>query len=222
MAWPYQASFSYEPVGPRAYPLLMLGLMGLALIYMLFRPQPTRHSEEEPPLDRQTLVKIGACVALLLVLLTLACTHRLVDARFGMVLRGCRINERRMNAMGFATLRYKLTAYVLASMLCGLAGLLYANLTGFASPAYLAWTVSGELIVMVVLGGMATVFGPLVGAITLLVSEELLKALTDHWMAILGPLIVLVVLTARRGLYGYLLDFDAWRERRRQSAKAAS
>ncbi|MBC2692777.1 MULTISPECIES: tripartite tricarboxylate transporter TctB family protein [Pseudomonas] len=67
MAWPYQASFSYEPVGPRAYPLLMLGLMGLALIYMLFRPQPTRHSEEEPPLDRQTLVKIGACVALLLV-----------------------------------------------------------------------------------------------------------------------------------------------------------
>jgi branched-chain amino acid transport system permease protein len=165
--------------------------------------------------------------ALLLVLLTLACTHRLVDARFGMVLRGCRINERRMNAMGFATLRYKLTAYVIASMLCGLAGLLYANLTGFASPAYLAWTVSGELIVMVVLGGMATVFGPLVGAIALLVSEELLKALTDHWMAILGPLIVLVVLTARRGIYGYLLDFDAWRERRRQpdmarSTKAAS
>jgi branched-chain amino acid transport system permease protein len=67
---------------------------------------------------------------------------------------------------------------------------------------------------------MATVFGPLVGAITLLVSEELLKALTDHWMAILGPLIVLVVLTARRGIYGYLLDVDAWRERRRQTALA--
>jgi len=135
-----------------------------------------------------------------------------------MVLRGCRINERRMNAMGFPTLRYKLTAYVLSSMLCGLSGLLYANLTGFASPAYLAWTLSGELIVIVVLGGMATVFGPLVGAITLLVSEEILKALTDHWMAILGPLIVLVVLTARRGMYGYLLDIDAWRARRRQPA----
>ncbi|WP_339546838.1 tripartite tricarboxylate transporter TctB family protein [Pseudomonas sp. RA_35y_Pfl2_P32] len=66
MAWPYQASFSYEPVGPRAYPLLILGLMGLALTYMLFRPQPTQHSEEEPPLDRQTLVKIAICVALLL------------------------------------------------------------------------------------------------------------------------------------------------------------
>ncbi len=67
MAWPYQASFSYEPVGPRAYPLLMLGLMGLGLIYMLFRPQPTKHTEEEPALDRQTLIKIGICVGLLLV-----------------------------------------------------------------------------------------------------------------------------------------------------------
>lgn len=67
MAWPYQASFSYEPVGPRAYPLLMLGLMSLALTYMLFRPQPTKHTEEEPALDRETLIKIGICVALLIV-----------------------------------------------------------------------------------------------------------------------------------------------------------
>jgi branched-chain amino acid transport system permease protein len=157
-------------------------------------------------------------VALALVLAALFGMKRLVDARFGMVLRGCRVNERRMKAMGFATLRYKLSAYVLSSMLCGVAGLLYANLTGFASPAYLAWTVSGELIVMVVLGGMGTVFGPLAGALVLLISEELLKALTDHWMMILGPLIVLVVLTARRGVYGYLLDWDAWRERKRLAA----
>jgi len=67
MAWPYQASFSYEPVGPRAYPLLMLGLMSLALIYMLFRPQLTKHTEEEPALDRETLIKIGICVGLLIV-----------------------------------------------------------------------------------------------------------------------------------------------------------
>jgi len=67
MAWPYHASFSYEPVGPRAYPLLMLGLMSLALIYMLFRPQPTKHTEDEPALDRPTLTKIGLCVLLLLV-----------------------------------------------------------------------------------------------------------------------------------------------------------
>ncbi len=153
--------------------------------------------------------------ALLLVLLTLLATHRLATARFGMVLRGCQTNERRMKSMGFATLRYKLLAYILASVLCGLAGLLYGNLTGFASPAYMAWTLSGELIVMVVLGGMGTVFGPLVGALVLLISEELLKALTDHWMMILGPLIVLAALSARRGVYGYLLDWDAYRDRRR-------
>ncbi|MGE7956650.1 tripartite tricarboxylate transporter TctB family protein [Pseudomonas sp. NPDC089530] len=67
MAWPYQAPFSYEPIGPRAFPLLMLGLMGLALVYMLFRPSPIKHSEDEPPLDRETLNKIGRCVLLLLV-----------------------------------------------------------------------------------------------------------------------------------------------------------
>ncbi|BBP69417.1 membrane protein [Pseudomonas sp. Seg1] len=67
MAWPYQAAFSYEPVGPRAFPLLMLGLMGAALLYMVFRPAPIKHSDEDPPLDRETLTKIAICVALLLV-----------------------------------------------------------------------------------------------------------------------------------------------------------
>lgn len=67
MAWPYQAAFSYEPVGPRAYPLLMLGLMAAALLYMAVRPSALIHSDEAPPLDRATLGKIGACVVLLLV-----------------------------------------------------------------------------------------------------------------------------------------------------------
>ena len=67
MAWPYQAAFSYEPVGPRAFPLLMLALMALGLIYMIFRPSPVVHSEEDPQLDRQTLTTIGLCVLLLLV-----------------------------------------------------------------------------------------------------------------------------------------------------------
>ncbi|WP_028622228.1 tripartite tricarboxylate transporter TctB family protein [Pseudomonas sp. Ant30-3] len=67
MAWPYQAAFSYEPVGPRAFPLLMLGLMGLGLLYMVFRPTPIVHSDDDPQLDRDTLVKIGICVVLLLI-----------------------------------------------------------------------------------------------------------------------------------------------------------
>ena len=67
MAWPYQSAFSYEPVGPRAFPLLMLGLMGLGLIYMIVRPTPVVHSEDDPQLDRDTLIKIGVCVVLLLI-----------------------------------------------------------------------------------------------------------------------------------------------------------
>ncbi|MFJ7282139.1 tripartite tricarboxylate transporter TctB family protein [Pseudomonas sp. NPDC099000] len=67
MAWPYQAPFSYEPIGPRAFPLLMLGLMGLGLVYMVYRPSPIKHSDEDPPMDRETLTKIGLCVVLLLI-----------------------------------------------------------------------------------------------------------------------------------------------------------
>ncbi|MFK8332508.1 tripartite tricarboxylate transporter TctB family protein [Pseudomonas sp. BJa5] len=67
MAWPYQAAFSYEPVGPRAYPLLMLGLMGASLLYLAFRPTPIVRKDDEPELDRETLNKIGICVALLIV-----------------------------------------------------------------------------------------------------------------------------------------------------------
>ena len=67
MAWPYQAAFSYEPVGPRAYPLLMLGLMGLGLLYLAIRPTPIVRKDDEPELDRETLIKIAACVGLLIV-----------------------------------------------------------------------------------------------------------------------------------------------------------
>jgi branched-chain amino acid transport system permease protein len=148
-------------------------------------------------------------VAFAFVVAVLAWFNRLVKSPFGMVLSGCRMNERRMKALGFQTTRYKLTAYVIACVLAGVAGLLYGNLTGYASPAYMAWTLSGELIVMVVLGGMGTVMGPLVGTLALLSFEEVLKGMTDHWPIVLGPLIILVVLTARRGLYGYLLKGDA-------------
>ena len=67
MAWPYQAAFSYEPVGPSAFPLLMLALMGLGLAYMIFRPSHVVHSEDDPKLDRETLTKIGLCIVLLLI-----------------------------------------------------------------------------------------------------------------------------------------------------------
>jgi len=145
-------------------------------------------------------------LTLAILLAALAVCRRLVASRFGMTLQGAKHNARRMAAMGFPVFRYRLAAFVIAGALCGIAGILQANLTQFVSPAYMGWSRSGELIVMVVLGGMGTLFGPVLGAFALLALEELLSELTIHWMAILGPILVLLVLFARRGLWGLIED----------------
>ena len=142
------------------------------------------------------------CLALLLAAIYLV--WRLVHSRFGMVIQGARSNERRMRAIGFPTYHYKLVCFVIAGMLCGLAGVLLANHTDFISPALMHWTRSGDLIVMAVLGGMGTVFGPVIGAVALLVLEETLSGITEYWQIILGPLFLLVVLFARGGIDGLL------------------
>ncbi|MCW5261408.1 branched-chain amino acid ABC transporter permease [Verminephrobacter eiseniae] len=146
------------------------------------------------------------CYAALLTIMFFG--HRLVHARFGMVLRATKSNERRMLALGFATLHYRLLAYVLSAMVCGVAGMLYANLTLFSSPSYMSWSMSGDLIIMVVLGGVASVMGPLLGAMGLILLEEILKSHTDHWMMILGVLIVAIVLLTKRGIDGLLQDME--------------
>ena len=143
------------------------------------------------------------CLALLLASIYLV--WRLVHSRFGMVIQGARSNERRMRAIGFPTYRYKLVCFVFAGMLCGLAGALLANHTDFISPALMHWTRSGDLIVMAVLGGMGTVFGPVIGAVALLVLEEVLSGITQYSQIILGPLFLLVVLFARGGIDGLLV-----------------
>jgi branched-chain amino acid transport system permease protein len=129
---------------------------------------------------------------------------RLVNSRFGMALQGARSNDTRMRAIGFPTYRYKLIGFVIAGTLCGLAGALLANHTDFVSPAMMYWTRSGDLIIMVVLGGMGSTFGPLFGAVALLVLEEVLSGITEYWQIILGPLLLLVVLFARGGIDGLL------------------
>jgi branched-chain amino acid transport system permease protein len=130
--------------------------------------------------------------------------HRLIHARFGLVIRASKSNEPRMRAVGFATFRYKLAAFVLAGAVCGLAGALLANQTEYLTPSYMHWTRSGDIMVMVILGGMGTLFGPVLGAIVFLLLEDVLAAWTTHWQAVLGPLLVLIVLYARRGLWGLL------------------
>jgi branched-chain amino acid transport system permease protein len=121
-----------------------------------------------------------------------------------MVLRGAKQNARRINAIGFRSERYQLSAYVLSAIMCGIAGMLLANLTAFASPSNLSWIVSGDLIVMIVLGGIGSVFGPVLGAVVFLGLEEVLKSLTEYWPAIFGVAIVLVALLGKAGIIGLL------------------
>jgi len=128
----------------------------------------------------------------------------LIDARFGRVLRGTRDNPERMAALGFDVYRYRHVAYVIAGAICGFAGFLLANATEFVSPAYMSWQRSGDLIIMVILGGVGRLDGALIGAAVLLLFEEWLSGLTEHWRVVLGPLLVLVAVFARGGIAGLI------------------
>jgi len=126
----------------------------------------------------------------------------LVASRFGRVYRGARENPLRMGTIGFDVYRFQLAAYVIAGMLGGLSGFLLANATEFVSPAYMSWQRSGELLIMVIFGGIGTLNGAIVGAAAFLLTEEWLSGITEHWKVIFGPLLVVVALFARGGLIG--------------------
>jgi len=156
------------------------------------------------PIDlHQPMVFYYVVLAILVLFLVLG--SRLVESRFGMVIRAAKSNEPRARAIGFSPFRYKLTAFVIAGGAGGLAGALLANQTEYLTPEFMHWTRSGEIMFMVILGGMGTLVGPVLGAVVLLLLEDVLSALTAHWQIILGPLLVLVVLFAKRGLFGLLL-----------------
>jgi branched-chain amino acid transport system permease protein len=159
-------------------------------------------------------------VCLFVLFATIYFVWRLINSRFGLVIQGSRSNDRRMRAIGFPTFRYRLACFVISGMICGLAGVLLANHSDFVSPAMMHWTRSGDLIVMAVLGGMGSVVGPVIGAITLLVLEETLPAIIEffvrlltgvevtaakeYWQLILGPMLLIIVLFARGGIDGIL------------------
>jgi branched-chain amino acid transport system permease protein len=145
-------------------------------------------------------------VVLAILVLLLVAGRRLVASRFGMVIRAAKANEPRARAIGFSTAWYKLTAFVIAGGTAGLAGALLANQTEYLTPDFMHWTRSGEIMFMVILGGMGSLFGPVIGAVVLLLLEDVLSALTAHWQIILGPILILVVLFAKRGLFGLLTD----------------
>ena len=141
-------------------------------------------------------------LVLAILALSMFALNRLVDARFGRALAGVRENETRMEAIGFATYRIRLIAFVIAGALAGLAGALFANHNGFVSPAALHWTQSATLVIMVILGGIGYRYGGPIGAAVLLMLEELLSQYTEYWHLALGLLLLVVVFAAPRGVAG--------------------
>ena len=147
-------------------------------------------------------------VCFVLLLGTLWFCSRFANSRFGFVLRGAKSNDQRMMALGFPVFRYRLAAFTLSGAFGGLAGILLANEGAYVSPAMMSWVKSGDLIVIVVLGGMGTLFGPLYGTIAFFVLEESLKPLLDlarkgwgeYWQIVFGPMLVLIALYAKGGI----------------------
>ncbi len=188
---------------------IMLTLAFSQMIYFVFTGLSGYGGDEGLPLFPRSQmvgpVDLGEpytlfAVTLLCASLVFALLQRLVDSPFGLVLKGCRQNEARMRALGYPTFRYRLAAFVIAGAVCGLAGALLANVSGFISPEYGSWQRSGELLVMVILGGLGLVWGPVIGAVVLLLLEYGLSDATEHWPLALGIVLVLIPLFLPNGL----------------------
>jgi branched-chain amino acid transport system permease protein len=138
--------------------------------------------------------------------------HRLIASPLGQVFVGIRENEQRMLAIGYPTRRYKIIAFTIAGAFGGLSGGLYALFNGFISPDSLYWTASGDVLIMVVLGGAGTLTGPVLGSAIFLLMKNLVSNYTDHWMLIIGAVFIACVLFFRRGAYGFFLQgrLPAW------------
>ena len=152
-----------------------------------------------------TLVPIqffGICFALLCLVLILKA--RLQRAPFGLALNALRQSEARVATMGLNPMRIKLLAFVLSGAITGLAGALFADLNRFVSPAMFSWQFSGELIVLIIIGGVGRLMGPVIGACVFVALEHFLGGLTDFWHVYLGLILLGIVLFGRGGLLGLL------------------
>ena len=172
-------------------------------IYIHERPQLTVFGWQ--PIDLSHFVQFYYLV-LVFAALVMLLLYTLLRSPFGQVIVGIRVNEHRMRALGFETFRYKLVCFMIAGALAGLAGYLSAAQFGVVNPEMLGWHLSGSVLMMVILGGMGTFTGPVLGAFSLMMLEEVFQSLTRHWQLLTGIVIVLVALYLPRGLAGLLPD----------------
>jgi branched-chain amino acid transport system permease protein len=133
---------------------------------------------------------------------TYALCRMLLLSRFGRVLRAAKGNPLRVQALGFDPYPYRLVGYVIAGAIGGAAGFLFANATEFVAPAYISWQRSGELLFMVILGGLAGLHGALLGALGFVLLEEWLSHQWEYWRIVFGTLLILAVLFVPNGLAG--------------------
>jgi len=136
----------------------------------------------------------------------------MTHSHFGRVLIAARQNEQRVKALGVNPYGYRLFAFVIAGVIAGIAGVLFANYSYFVSPSMVEWTRSGELMFMIILGGVSSLFGPVVGAACFVLLEYFLSRWTVFWHLPFGLLLLGVVLFGRGGIVGLLSA-----ERRKES-----
>ncbi len=187
---------------------IMITLAFAQMVYYLFISARAWGGDDGLPLaGRMTLAGFSLAgdtalffASLAALTATMLLFGRLAQARFGRTLQAIRENETRMEALGYPVFRYRLAAFALGGAVAGLAGALLANLTGLASPNLLQWMQSGTLLVMVIIGGVGSLWGGVVGAAVLLGLEEALAGLTAHWHIVLGLSLLGVVLFAPRGV----------------------
>ena len=166
-------------------------------IYVNFRPDASLFGFK--PFDLGDTVHLYYFIAAL-ALLTYVVLAQVLRSSFGRTLMGIRCNEQRMRSLGYPTFRYKLAAFTLAGALAGLAGFLYAVLYGFVTPELMAWHQSGNVLLMVILGGMGNLLGAAAGALAFVGMQEVFSNLTKHWQLLMGAVIVAAVLGLPGGL----------------------
>lgn len=143
-------------------------------------------------------------VCLLCLVIYLTAAIKFCRSTMGLVIKGSKFNHQRLIALGISPLKYQLIIFVFSAAGAGLAGALMVNLTQYVSPDYLHWSLSGKFLVIVILGGMGSLFGGFYGALILLGLEEILSSYTDHWHMIIGVVLIIMVLTSRQGFYASL------------------
>ena len=143
-------------------------------------------------------------ICFVLLMIVLFFMARLTKSPFGLALNGARQNFERVQTIGISPFKLKLVAFVISGGITGLAGALYADLNRFVSPTMFTWQTSGEIMVFVILGGVARLYGPVVGAAVFILLEHVLGGLSEYWHIYLGAILLLVVLFARGGLIGTL------------------